>query len=76
MAFDLRLFFPLCVKKVLVFVVCRFGFLFFCPISDPGVCFPVENKHEVQKKMSRVQKDPGFAARCFGAEEKTAQNNA
>ena len=32
---------------------------------------------EVQKKMSRGSKqDPGFATRCFGAEEKTAQNNA
>ena len=32
---------------------------------------------EVQKKMSRgSKKDPGFATRCFGAEEKTAQNDA
>ena len=31
---------------------------------------------EVQKKMSwGSKKDPGFATRCFGAEEKTAQNN-
>ena len=32
---------------------------------------------EVKKKMSRgSKKDLGFATRCFGAEEKTAQNNA
>ena len=32
---------------------------------------------EVQKNMSRgSKKDPGFATRCFGAEEKTAQNDA
>ena len=36
-----------------------------------------EKAPEVQKKMSRgSKKDPGFAARCFGAEEKIAQNNA
>ena len=73
----LSLYFPL---LGFCFLICRIPDLRFA--SHLALCVRLfgrgrKKAPEVQKKMSRgSKKDPGFATRCFGAEEKTAQNNA